>query len=341
MTSPSFLFSAKTIVLCLLWSGFLNQVAESAKAYESTASLELFLSTNTDLSAGLLYQVEQITGAYIESQIAKDVPKVLSLRVAVKNQKVQDYGRLSIPTKVSVIYVADEALEDFPTILEQKFNASEAADALQVTIVDAVVTPENESKEIDVVISSSTFGLTTAVICLSVALFIISSVVLYVTGGWSALKQCALSICFEEVVVENEIGNKDTFPVVSYDDDTPSIAESSIAGTAASGILGAISNDDDSNPAQGLGIKTPIRHLSCNVTGFSEYADSEIGMDDTPRSAMTSMSDTNTAPRPLGIMSMRKLRPASPETDDDSSKQNGMEGGMSRMILGRLQYGKK
>mmetsp|Transcript_19852 Transcript_19852/g.41391 ORF Transcript_19852/g.41391 Transcript_19852/m.41391 type:complete len:147 (+) Transcript_19852:1-441(+) len=142
-------------------------------------------------------------------------------------------------------------------------------------------------------------------------------------------------MCFEEVRDDRQIANKDTFPVQSYDeeDGSRSVAESSVAGTAADGILGALGNEENSNPAEGMGIKTPIRR-STNITGSDFGDDSEIGME-TPMSEMTPAS-TNTRVQPLGIMSMRKLPPATPDTHDDD--KDGLGGGLNRMVLGRLQY---
>ena len=300
--------------------------------------MDLFFPTSDSFSSESIFSIEQSTAVFLENKVKDHMPRILSLDVSVTKQAMQN-SELGVYTRVAAIYVANEAITDFPFIVARDFDTESFAEALQVTSVNAVFGPGDENTMLGEVSDSSVdSGLVAAVICLSITLFIISCTVLYTAGGCSAMKKRAVGLCCKQSQDEHDIENKNTFPAQSYDDkDAPSIAESSVAVTAASGILGAISNDEgELNPLDGLGIKTPLRGQS-NITGISDYADSEIGLD-TPMSEMTT-GTTDAIPRNLGITSMRKLKPPTPERGAYDMRDNdqSMDEGMNRMIFGRLE----
>jgi hypothetical protein len=135
--------------------------------------------------------------------------------------------------------------------------------------------------------SSKEIGLIVVTVFLSVVLLIVSSVLLYITGGWTVCKAKLTDCLFEEVEEEDEyeIQQQPTFPIQQSEDADEEDEESNITSlppTSASGILGVSRNKNVPPPLQ---------------SPYSEADESSAMYGD----GMTPVSN------PLGITSMRKL----------------------------------
>lgn len=139
--------------------------------------------------------------------------------------------------------------------------------------------------------SSKEIGLIVVTVFLSVVLLIVSSVLLYITGGWTVCKAKLTDCLFEEVEEDEDdhypIQQQPTFPIQhSEDADDAEDEESNITSlppTSASGILGVSRNKNQPPPP----LQSP----------YSEAEESSAMYGD----GMTPVSN------PLGITSMRQL----------------------------------
>ena len=328
-----------------MWS-FLFPLSLSPKVYESTAQIDLDIDGESNLyEADGLFEFENKAEAYLTEVLNSGID-ILWLGVAIQDQALVPEDRLSVSAKLSAAYISDIPI-NLSQLLEMNVDNSELASAVKVQFVSVFFEDVESTTELRILPDDADntvrdTGLLAATICLSITVVIIASILLYITGGWTACRGCVVNICFEEIIEpEEQIEQKETFPVQTYDDESRSIAESSADGTAATGILGAVSNDENLNPTLDLGIKTPTRSdgKTSNITGLSEYEDSEMG---TPMSEMTDRSNNSVA---LGITSIRKLQVtndgAEKTNDDDSKRTGGLDQGLSHMILGRFKEEKK
>lgn len=261
-----------------------------------------------------------VTCQYLsESGIPTDLPAVL-LQVINNNQRAQ------LPNDVFWALQSMLAAEIGETdALTLSFSIRSSGDSKILESVYQIDEPEAPiDDDSDDGRTTADMGLIAAVIILSVMVAVVSGVLLYITGGWSACHQAVSNCLFEEVDDDYDAPQqKNTFRVSSgsyddegeeVDDDEYSDEESIETGIATNptGVLGVQSQDENADPMAGLGIKTPNRNM---------YDNSNVDM--TPMSAMT----TNDNDAPLGIMSMRKL--PQPETPE-------VRGGLAHMIMERV-----
>jgi hypothetical protein len=174
-------------------------------------------------------------------------------------------------------------------------------------------------------------GLIVAVSFLSVVLILVSSVLLYITGGWDAIHRCLTNFLFEEVEDgpiylsrskstlgqssdENEANGKSkTFGAESEEDVFDNLEDASLEDSAMTGPHLTPKGNLGAMPVtQGLGIKTP------------DASEGYGGVETPDESAITDMTD-----KPMGIASMRKM--------DRSSTP----GGLSQFIMKRLNSSNK
>jgi hypothetical protein len=298
---------------------------------------------------------DDIINSLLQEQI------VLSVDMQVRQQLTRN-GRQVLETIVTCQYLSESGIPaDLPAVLLQVINKNQRAQlpedvfwALQEMLTAAIGETEastlsfsirsfDESKILEPVFqidepevplnnddgrTKADKGLIVAVVMLSVMVMVVSGVLLYITGGWSACHQAVGNCLFEEVDDDYDAPqSKNTFRVSSgsYDDDDNEGDEEEYSdegdeeesietgvATNATGILGVQAQDENADPMAGLGIKTPSRNM---------YGNQNVDM--TPMSAMT----TNDNDAPLGITSMRKL--PLPETPE-------VRGGLAHMIMERV-----
>jgi hypothetical protein len=157
---------------------------------------------------------------------------------------------------------------------------------------------------------------------LSITLFGMSAILIWVGGGWLVLRkkvQELLHIEEELTQFKMNIESKptaDTSEGDEEDQDSPSRGNGSTYFTNPSGILGM--NKGYRPDMYGLGVKTP-----------GKMGTSDLSLA-TPGSVMSEYSDTDRAP--IGIMSMRKLVPPRQEDSDEESDSVGLNS------LKKLEY---
>lgn len=275
---------------------------------EATAIMQMSWtsSSNQALSTRDLYDFGQNMSAFLmESVIDGDVSVLgldnnpFKINVGVLDQSLTSDLRQSVDAIVSCLYTSEGVQVSLDTVLMRY------ADATTLPYEDATLSfrPHESASALSSTSQGPTkadIGLIVISCFLTVMLVVVSSVLLYVTGGWDACQQKCSSCCFEEVDDDYIIDNKSTFQVGdNYDENEDGSIETGIVTTMGAGVLGAQLNMD--HPANGLGVHTPARTTAENDT-------------DTP----ISMSH-----QPLGITSMRKLQPNS-------------SGGLNNMVMSRM-----
>ena len=307
--------------------------------------MDLNLHTEYRYTISSSYHAEEQISFYLRSVFNQSDPtlNVLSINVQVKDEGTISNDRTSLATIVSMVYISDEP-KMVANLLVERVNTVAMAEQLQVQSLSAAYDNLLPTLTLDVVPEvddgrpKADKGLIAITVFLAIALLLIASVVLYISGGWTACQHCCINCLFEEIEEEDEyaVAKKSTFQVQSYDDEERGNKDKDTEGeeehneevesqapsegtednnlrNLPGGLLGAMQHP---NPAAGLGIKTPNRS---DTSGY----DSEINI--TPMSEITQDNGG-----PLGITSMRKL-PRMDQSDDDDD----VEGGLAHLILKR------
>lgn len=234
---------------------------------------------------------------------------VLATEIHVKNV-TRDNQSFQLNAIVDVLYVADDGVSDMASILIRLSRKDDVhkqllndiydilgADAGSVVMNFRAIQTTNKLWQVEHNHNGGKADRSLILACtlLCAALVVVTSVLMYVAGGWKDLK---------ERLEEQMVWFKEQRRTYSEDEDEESggvdVADSNDDddgdddGTNPSGILGATSQDNNENVAQGLGIhRTPERGLD------------DDGYQTTPFSEMSKYSDTSRVP--LGIQSMRKM----------------------------------
>lgn len=312
--------------------------------------MDLNLETDYRYTIASAFQAEEQISFYLRALFNETETDftILSINTQVKDEGSISAARTSLDTVVTMVYMAEEP-KMVANLLVDRVVPTSMAEYLQVPSLSVAydnISPALRLYDIpdaDEGGPKANRALITVTIFLSIALLVIASVVLYITGGWSACQQSCINCLFEEIEEEDEyaVAKKSTFQVQSYDEEDPKSdkeeehndddgehgdddgeTKSDLESQAPSemteevglrglpeGLLGATHHP---NPAAGLGIKTPNR---ADSSGY----DSEM---------MTPMSEITQDHGALGITSMRKL-PLGDDTDDE------VEGGLAHLILKR------
>jgi hypothetical protein len=300
--------------------------------------MDLTFQTTRRYTIPTAFQAEEQIAFYLNSifnETKRDFT-VASMEVKVKNEGTITDDRSVLQTVVTMYYIAQQPIT-LTDMLIDRVNTQELADRLELTQLSLAYDDLVPTLELAYVPDyddgrpKADKGLIALTVFMAVALILVASAVLYITGGWAAFQQCCINCLFEEIEEDDyAVAKKSTFQVQSFDEgdgtskngkdnhdfDVASQAPSEI--TDATGMLGG-----QPNPAAGMGIKTPSRS---DTSGF----DSELNM--TPYSE-TTQNNTSTH-NPLGIASLRKL----PRMDDsmlDNDTDDDVEGGLAHLILKR------
>ena len=267
------------------WTASSPQVLSTEEVYQFNRDMAVFLmdSISTD-------EQEAVFGT-------DNFPFQLTVDVREQSQSDTDQTTEAV---VTCLYMSEGTLVNLDTVLMRY------ADPTQLPYEDAqlsfrpyedpyVLTTTNKGT------TNADLGLIIATCFLTVMLIVVSSVLLYVTGGWDVCQQKCSNCCFEEVDDDYAIDNKSTFQVEDpYDDNENGSVETGMV-TTASGVLGAQLAMD--RPGHGLAVHTPARTM----------------MDDETATPMS-------INQPLGIMSMRKMHSELPVE----------KGGLTTMIMNRM-----
>lgn len=233
---------------------------------------------STDITISKVYEIEETTSDYFMATNDFVSCSVQATDLVVRN------GRRFLSTLVTATYQGQLAYELDTLLSQHSVNKQEFndifVDALGISgaeSVTATLLPYQDTRIMDLESmnerTAADMGLIVATSCLAFLLVFVSTVLLYITGGWGACINKVMNCLFEEVEEDEDMDDyqmakQATFQVQSYDEDTQGEATCN-----PNGVLGA-----EQNPAAGI----------INVHPS------------TPTSEMT-------GGQPLGITSMRKL----------------------------------
>lgn len=260
-----------------------------------------------------LYRVETVASSFLtqlleDEEVTGMLPRqaVITAAVMVTNQHVVSIAKAPITytilTAVDFLYAGIEQVHDLATLLNSVatqnkgpslYNLLKDAQILTQDDQGVILAFQNPEGETDITrtvyvmhsdhsgpkSTATEKGLIAFVTVLTLALTMISVVLLWVTGGCIWVKS-AMPWYFVDGVAENYVRKQGT------DEGNETVA------TCPSGILGAASNDDEEN-------KMP--HGLTPTSGI--FREDEMM---SPFSQVTNMTDRNNN-NPLGIISMRKL----------------------------------
>lgn len=313
--------------------------------------MDLNLETDYRYTIASAFHAEEQISFYLRSlfnQTETDFT-LLAIYAQVKDEGSISDARTSLETVVTMEYIAEEP-KMVANLLVNRIVPATMAERLQVPSLSVAydnILPTlrlQNIPDVDDGRPKADKGLIAITVFLAIALLIVASVVLYITGGWQACQHFCINCLFEEIEEDEDdytVSKKATFQVQSYDEedqrseheekqeeeedddvkDTKSELESHAPSEMTNdlgmrryhpeGLLGASQHP---NPAAGLGIKTPTR---ADTSGYDSASN------------MTPMSELTQEHGALGITSMRKL-PLPDDTDDED-----VEGGLAHLILKR------
>lgn len=296
---------------------------------DAEIALDLASTSQSSLSVSDAAVIEEDAAAYFmdlmlpQVESSDDLDEILEVSVRVLNgRSIQDGQKslLSIQSSVSIIYRTGRGLPmnidnvltrlvEADNISELKFNELPVDSFKFGGIVnDSKIlfygNAKNERTTADA-------GLIAATVIMSFILLLVSSVLLYITGGWDAFQQAVTNCLFEEV--EDDDGDhylarsKPDFHVSPTEDDEDREIEadepSVVTGmqTSASGMLGV------RVPTEGLGIGNGYLTDGDEATNFTDMsAPQRLGINSASKMALGDGGDEE-APTGLAQMIMRRM----------------------------------
>lgn len=280
-----------------------------------------------------IYNFEEVTAKYLQElltnddshEFLKEPESVIDVSVTVQTQ--QGVGdELYMGSKVDVVHYGDFGIMDVAALLNFLVNKNNTDSSfiyldhilatnapIQLISFDfisesvPVVTNITTIEELNAVKNAKKYGsektLIVVTTVLSITLFGMSAILIWVGGGWLILRKRVRELVLREEELTRMTMNIVSKPTADTEDGDEEDPESPSGRHASTNMRGSRRN------FYGLGARTPSRMGSANDIG-------------TPMSVMSDYSDTNRAP--LGIMSMRKLVP--PRANNDSpSNSNSMK----------------
>ncbi len=287
-----------------------------------------------------IYNFEEVTAKYLQElltnddshEFLKEPESVIDVSVTVQMQKTikDSFGwgdELYMGSKVDIVHYGDFGIMDVAALLNFLVNKNNTdssfiyldhildSDApIQLINFDFIsesvpaVTNLTTIEELNLVKNAKKYGsektLIVVTTILSITLFGMSAILIWVGGGWLVLRKRVRELVLREEeltrMTMNYIESKPTADTEDGDEESPSGRHASENPSSSNYMRGTRS------PFYGLGVKTPSR------MGSAMSADDLA----TPMSVMSDYSDTNRAP--LGIMSMRKLVPPRGNNDTPS-----------------------
>jgi len=348
--------------------------------FKTSALLEIQFTTENEFSTENIYHIKEASSLYLNELLTNDesLPfldqpnSVIDVNVDVQTQRV-DGKEISLDSMVTVVHYGNVGIIDLAALLTFLVNRNNTDSSFvyldQLIQIDAsieLISFEFVSKSItmagnitttsamenmnalqDSKYSGNEKTLLIVTTLLSITLFGMSAILIWVGGGWLMLrKKVQVLLLNEEVLTQQHqqgcIQSKPTAETEEGDekdlDNNPS-EESQTHFTNPSGIIGINNNHCDAGgslerghiPIYGLGINTPAK-----VGGTSDNFE-------TPMSAMSTYSVySDTGRAPMGIMSMRKLVPSAQflSSQHDQDQGQGQDEAMEDSFDGmkKLEY---
>lgn len=306
--------------------------------YKTPALLEIQFTSENQFSTEEIYHIEEATTLYLQELLTNDdslrfleePDSLIDVSVNVQTQQVKG-NEISLGSEVDVIHYGEVGIADLAALLTFLVNRNNTDSSFiyldQVVKTDASVqlisfdyvsesipmatnlTKMSAYSELANAKESKKKMLSFVTTLLSITLFGMSAILLWVGGGWLVLRKKVKTLILREeefTRMTMNIESKPTAETENGDEESPS-KENETQYTNPSGILGVDNKDRGPFSIYGLGVKTTPAKM-----GGDNYPDDVA----TPMSVMSDYSDTNRAP--IGIMSMRKLVPSIQGYDDES-----------------------
>lgn len=336
--------------------------------YKTPALLEIQFTAENQFSTEDIYHIEEASTVYLQELLTNDESlrfleepdSVIDVSVNVQTQEVNG-NEISLSSEVDVIHYGEVGITDLAALLTFLVNRNNtdssfiyldhiiktdasieliSFDYVSGSIVMATnltTIPELEALQ-NLKNSGNEKALVVVTTLLSITLFGMSAILLWVGGGWLVLRKKVRVLLLREEELTRMTMNIQSKPTADTEDgdedeeDPDSHSKDNESQfTNPSGILGVnntyANGPSDQGPLSiyGLGIRTP-----------SKMGDTYPDDLETPMSVMSDYSDTDRAP--IGIMSMRKLVSSShhDEDEDEDEEDETMEGGFAGMK--KLEY---
>ncbi|KAL3941966.1 MAG: hypothetical protein SGBAC_003768 [Bacillariaceae sp.] len=325
-----------TTLFLALFSSVTGQEEKQYGIYKSSAMVTITWTTDQVVSFQTeeIYAIEKATSTYFSDLLAdkshsafdSEESDVISTSVQAKKQKIgNDY--VSLESVVEVMNIGEEGMLDVAGLLmfltnknttDSSFAYLDKVTNIGYTIDMISFTSSLETSELVKVVddrgiiayeeakhTTKERTLVTVTIIVAFALCAISLILVWVAGGWLALrKRVKVMLRREEEWTQmRDIKSKPTEDTGSPDSEKM---------TNASGILGV--NPQYPSALDGMGVKmTPVRGYDNGDAASDVF---------TPGSHATNYSDGGRVP--LGITSMRKLIPGrgTPDYDQEAARKN-------------------
>lgn len=313
--------------------------------FKSPALLEIQFTKDNPFTSEELYHIEEVTTLYFRELLTNDdslrfldeKDSVIDVSVNVQTQHVNG-KEISVGSEVDLIHYGNVGITDLAALLTFLVNRNNtdssfiylnhiirtespieliAFDYVSESIVMATnlttISALNEIKNSKKYGNEKTLLVVTTL--LSITLFGMSAILIWVGGGWLVLRKKVQDLLMREEELTRMTMNIESKPTAVTDDgdeedqDSPSRENRSSHYINPSGMLG-VSRVSRPN-MYGVGMKTPGKNIA------------RVQVEDlaTPMSVMSDYSDTDRVP--IGIMSMRKLVPPTNQNDDDDDEDSG------------------
>ena len=327
--------------------------------------LEIQFTAENQFTTEDIFHIEEASALYLKELLNNETAlnfleepdSLIDVSVNVEMQRVNG-NEISLGSEVDVIHYGEVGISDMALLLTFLVNKNNTDSSFiyldhiiktnaSVELISfdyvsesiAVVFNLTTTSESDELQNSQHSGnektLLVVTTLLSITLFGMSAILIWVGGGWLMLrkKMQVLLLREEELTrMTQNIQSKQTAETEDGDEENPDYSpsrESQTQFTNPSGILG-VNNTYATGPSDrgphsiyGLGLKTPAK-----------LGDSSADDLATPMSVMSDYSDTDRAP--IGIMSMRKLVPSFHHDEDEEDEDETIEGGFAGMK--KLEY---
>jgi len=321
--------------------------------FKTPALLEIEFTAEDIFSAEDIYHIEEATTLYLRELLTNDdslrfleePDSVIDVSVNVQTQEMNG-NEVSLGSEVDVIHYGDIGITDLSALLTYLVNRNNTDSSFiyldHLIRTDAsieLISFDYISESIAMATNLTTISalnelansprngnektLLFVTTLLSITLFGMSAILIWVGGGWLVLRRKVQDLLQREEEMTRMTMNIESKPTAQTEDgdeedpDSPSRENGSSNFTNPSGILGVY----------GLGINTPGK-----MSGGMSVDDLA-----TPMSVMSDYSDTDRVP--IGIMSMRKLVPPSQHAGGDEDEDEDNENmGSNFNGMKKLQY---
>jgi hypothetical protein len=312
--------------------------------FKTPAFLEIQFTKDDRFLGDDIFHIEEATSLYLRELLMNDSSlrfleepdSLIDVSVNVQTQQVNG-NEISLGSEVDLIHYGDVGINDVAallTLLVHKNNtdssfiyldhiirtkssielmrfdyiSESAVMATNLTTFSALIEEKNSKKY------GNEKTLLVVTTLLSITLFGMSAILIWVGGGWLVLRKKVQDLLLREEEFTRMTRNIESKPTQVTEDgdeenqDSLSRGNGSSHYTNPSGILGV--NSGSRPNMYGNDMKTP-----------GKVAGGRMSVDDlaTPMSVMSEYSDTDRVP--IGIMSMRKLIPP-PQVNDDDDNDN-------------------